>query len=208
MIETSLIRWYLESSEASLLAENKLGSCTVSEHGSLVTSLDLHVSALEMMVHWGRCSLTADYLAGYVAPTFSDSESARVEISMILDELIENAVKFCADVQEPVVVTVDNFGQSVRLRVRNLCHERQAEDLEASIQRVLTNNPEDLFVQQVEHSASEDVDSSRLGFITLSMNDAVRLGARITKTSREHLYTVTVQVVIDRDQLLDPLPES
>ena len=178
------------------------------EPSSLNTSLDLQVSALEMMVHWGRCSLTADYLAGYVAPTFPDSDSARVEISMILDELIENAVKFCADVQEPVAVTVDSFGHCVRLKVSNLCHKHQAEDLERSIRRVLTHDPEDLFVQQVEKSAAEDIDSSRLGFITLSMNDAVRLGARITQTSREHLYTVMVQVVIDRDQLLDPSQES
>ncbi|MEZ4322309.1 MAG: hypothetical protein R3F61_32850 [Myxococcota bacterium] len=163
---------------------------------------------MDMMTHWGRCSLTANYLAGYVAPSFANSDSARVEISIILDELIENAVKFCADVEEPVVVTVDNFGRAVRLQVSNLCREHHAEDLGRSIARVLTHDPEELFVEQVEEAATEDELASRLGFITLSMNEAVRLGARISRSSREGFYTVTVQVVIDRDDLGPEVPHS
>lgn len=179
------------------------GSCTVSRTESPIASVDVQVSAMDMMTHWGRCSLTADFLAGYVAPVFRDSESARVEISIALDELIENAVKFCADVQEPVVVTVDNYANSIRLQVSNLCSAHHAEDLGRVIHQVLSNNPEDLFVQQVEASAIADETSSRLGFITLSMNDSARLGARIETSPREGFYAVTVQVVFDRD---DPEP--
>lgn len=182
------------------------GSCTAPASEPPLTSVDVQVSAMDMMVHWGRCSLTANFLAGYIAPAFLDSEAARVEISMILDELIENAVKFCADVEEPVVVTVDNFGSAVRLQVSNLCQARHAEDLGASIHKVLHGDPEALFLEQVEHSASADELASRLGFITLSMNDAVRLGARISRASKDGLFTVTVQVLIDRDDLPAPDP--
>ncbi len=188
-------------------AEKRLGSCTASVEGVPTTSVDLQVSAMEMMVHWGRCSLTANFLAGYVAPTFPDSESARVEISIMLDELIENAVKFCADVEEPVSVTVDNFDDAIRLRVSNLCTEPHARQLEQCIRRVLHGNPEELFVEQVESAAVEDALVSQLGFITLSMNQGVRLGARIARSmdaGGEGMYEVTVQVMIQRDEL-DPL---
>lgn len=187
--------------------ENVLGSCTVRPDEPLLASVDLQVSAMEMMVHWGRCSLTANFLAGYLAPTFGDSESARAEISIMLDELIENAVKFCADVEEPVAVTVDSFGNAIRLRVSNLCDEHHAHELTRAIAQVLSGNPEELFVQQVESAAVGDSMASRLGFITLSMNDSARLGAEVTRSEREGMYEVTVQVMLERDDV-EPTPTS
>ncbi len=179
--------------------ESTYGSCTAALPGNPLASVDVQVSALDMMVHWGRCSLTADFLAEFIAPSFADSDGARVEISIILDELIENAVKFCASVEEPVAVTVDNYDSVIRVQVSNLCKKEHADDLGAAISEVLRNNPEELFVRTVEFAAVEDELSSRLGFITLSMHDAVRLGARISKASVDGLHSVTVQVVIERD---------
>ncbi len=161
-----------------------------------------------MMVHWGRCSLTANFLAGYLAPTFLDSDSARAEISIMLDELIENAVKFCADVEEPVVVTVDSFGNALRLRVSNLCDGHHAQQLTRAIAQVLSGNPEELFIEQVESAALGDSTASRLGFITLSMNDAARLGAEVIQSEREGMFEVTVQVMLERDEPEPTLPMS
>lgn len=180
------------------------GTCSAPlPSGNPLSFVDIRLSAMDMVVHWRRCSLTADFLAGFVAQGFEGREAdAELELSMVIDELIENAVKFCADVQEPVSVTVHNYGDVLRLEASNLCDLESAKALEGAIRRVLESDLEALFIKQIEESASDDRMSSRLGFITLCVNHNARLGARITKVPREEdLYTVTVQVLLDRHEV-------
>lgn len=185
-------------------SEVAFGTCSAPlPDGGAHSFVDLRLSAMDMVVHWRRCSLTADFLAGFVAQGFEGrEEEARLELSMVIDELIENAVKFCADVREPVSVMVHNYGDVIVLEASNLCDLESAQALEAAIRRVLESDLESLFIQQIEESASSDRLSSRLGFITLCVNHGARLGARISKLPQKDLYTVTVQVLLDRPEVV------
>lgn len=185
--------------EASMQNEVAVGTCGAPARATAPrTCVDLRVSAEEMVQHWHRCSLAADFLAGFVeaAPAVPHD---RLELSMIIDELLENAVKFCADGNEPVTLSVRDYGDAVRLEASNVCDDDRARDLEQSIRRVLDGDLEELFLQQIEETAARDRMSSRLGFITLCLNYGARLGARITKGPRG-LNTVTIEVLLDRHQ--------
>ncbi len=96
-------------------------------------------------------------------------------------------------------MTVQRFGDAVRVEASNLCNQAQAEVLVEALRRVLEENLEDLFVEHVEASAAEDDDSSRLGFITLRINFGARLGAQVRLDEETGLYRVTVAVLLDRD---------
>ena len=163
--------------------------------------VDIRVSAVDMVVHWKRCALTADFLAGFLAPGFGQEDDTHSQLSMVIDELLENAVKFCAEGTAPVEVRVRNFGEVIAVEASNVCDGQRARDLEASVRRVLENDPEALFLEQVEKSAAEDRDSSRLGFITLCLNGGARLGARIVEAGRDGLYNVSVQVLLPRQEV-------
>lgn len=168
--------------------------------GPPLSSVALRVSAIDYVAQWKRCSLTADFLAGYVAPAFEAEREARDQLSVIIDELIENAVKFCADVRDTVLVTVRNYGESVHVEASNTCDPVRAEDLRRSIARMAECDPELLFVEQIEHSAATDPMESRLGLITLRVTHNARLGARIVE-ALGGTYRVTVQVSLPTQEV-------
>jgi len=93
-------------------------------------------------------------------------------------------------------VVVRHFGEVVEVKATNLCNQERARDLEASLRRVLQNDPELLFLEQIEQSAAEDRESSRLGFITLCLHRGARLGARIVEAGQDGMFNVTVQVLL------------
>lgn len=159
-----------------------------------LSTVDVHMSARDMVVQWRRCSLTADFLANFLAPGFCRQEPVRSQVSMVIDELLENAVKFAVDADRPVSVSVLDYGDAIRVEARNQCDRAHAADLEASIRRVLETDPETLFLEAIERSALEDPSVSRLGIITLCTHAGARIGARIVETSQDGLYDVTVQV--------------
>lgn len=161
-----------------------------------LSTVDIRVSAVDIVVHWRRCALTADFLAGFLAPNFGTEDTAQSQLSMVIDELLENAVKFCADVSAPVEVRVRNFGDMIEVEATNICDEKRARDLESSVRRVLENDPEALFLEQVEQTAAEEPEASRLGFITLCLHGGARLGARIVEANQDGLYNVSVQVLL------------
>lgn len=160
-----------------------------------VSYVDLRLVSRDPEATWKRCALTSDFLAGFLAPTPDADE--REELSVVIDELLANAVKFSADITAPVSMAVQHFGDAVRVEASNVCDEENAQALIEALKRVVEQNLEDLFVQQIEESAAADQDSSKLGFITLRMNFDARLGARVTR-NEDGLYTVTVAVLLDR----------
>jgi hypothetical protein len=155
-----------------------------------LASMDLVVTAREVRAHWPRCWLTAEFLARAFAPTHS-------QLTVVIDELLENAVKFCADRAEQVTVRVHRLQNAVmRVEAHNRCDRDHAEDLDACVRRVLRSDPEALFVEQLERSArSAHRDESRMGFVTLCIHAGARLGVRI-REARDGLYDVTVSALL------------
>lgn len=171
-----------------------------------LSTVDVHLSAHDMVVQWRRCALTADFLANFLAPGFCRQEPVRSQVSMVIDELLENAVKFAADQAREVSVSVLDFGDEIRVEARNQCDRAHAADLEASIAKVLRDDPETLFLEAIERSASEDPAASRLGIITLCTHAGARIGAKIVETSEDGLYDVTVQVHLQAEGVAEATP--
>jgi len=189
--------------EDALPSDIRFGTLESPNASSGALSLvDVRLSVPDVVHHWDRCRLTADYLAGFLVPEVAERHDVRMELSMIIDELLENAVKFCASNQEPVAVTVRHFGDAIWLETSNLCDKGHAEQLEASIRRVMERDIEELFIEQIETSAKTP-DASGLGFITLCLNHDAKIGARISEATTD-LYRVTVEVLIDRQEVVTP----
>jgi hypothetical protein len=184
--------------------ELTLGTCLDALPSSRpLTRLVIELLPLDLVAQWSRCSLVADFLGEFLASGFdARRDVARNELSTVLNELIENAVKFAFDKQELVSLLMINYGDTIRLEASNVCDVRHATDLAEQIRRVLENDAEELFVEQVERTAAEDRLASRLGFITMRKDHGARLGVRITDDAREGLRRVTIQVLLDTEEVV------
>ena len=84
---------------------------------------------LDLVAHWRRCGMTADFLAYFLSYTFRDQDAALSLLSTVINELLENAVKFSVDKRRPVALALSHFGETVRIQTHNVCKDERSETL-------------------------------------------------------------------------------
>lgn len=166
----------------------------------LITAIQLRVTPLDMIVQWQRCSVAADFLARWFSWHFVTRPNAVHVLSTGLNELVENLAKFSLDKRAPVEVEVAHYGDLVLVHTRNVGSAEQAAGLALRLERLATTDPEELFIDQLEHTAANDRSASGLGLITLKKDYQARIGAEFTPLDGEdgpHRIQVTMALDVD-----------
>lgn len=139
-------------------------------------------------VRWNQCSVTADFFAEYFA-TVDDAgladESDRREfvgsVGYILNELVENAVKFNAG--GTVVVDAGVEGGEFIVVVSNEVTVADVEGLREKFGELISNDPQELLLRRVEENAmNPEISTSGLGFLTMLSDYKAKLGWRFEAT--------------------------
>jgi len=144
--------------------------CTAELQIELV--LTLHPNAFP--VRWSQCSTTADFCTNYLG-TRKHYEASRGAINYILNELIENAVKFSSG--DTIQIVLGREGDDVVIVVNNHVAPESSEKLRKTLQALLVGDPLDLMMLRVEHNAENpDSDGSGLGFLTMMTDYETRVG--------------------------------
>ena len=135
-------------------------------------------------VRWSQCSATADFFAEYFAAVHacrSDDEAVRNEfigtLSYIVNELVENAVKF--SVGETVEVTVCVADDELVALVTNQILAATVDALAEKFRELVSGDPQEMLFARVEANAENpDSGASGLGFLTMMADYGARLGWR------------------------------
>ena len=138
----------------------------------------------DFAVRWSQCSATADFFAEYFAAVEacrSDDPAARDEfigtLSYVVNELVENAVKF--SVGETVEVTVGVEDGELIVMAANQILATTATPLIEKFRELLAGDPQELLFARVEANAEDpEAGVSGLGFLTMMSDYAARLGWR------------------------------
>lgn len=163
-------------------------------------SLDF-VVPLELISHWKKCSLVADFFANYQSYNFENQQKAMSVLSTIINELLENAIKFTADQNKLVSISLRRYDDNISIETVNLATKANATTLQKFIQTLETNNIEDLFFQQLEKAALSDEDSSGVGLISIIKDYGADVGIKIEPKTDENLFDVYVKVSISAKTL-------
>lgn len=134
---------------------------------------------------WRNNGLSADFLADYLSTFFPGEDSSSQErqaeikdaVNFIANELLENAMKFnYAPSEHPVSIEMYLAEDQVSLYVTNSVNPQTIADFQTFIQRLLTEDTDELYMEQLMRNAEEedteeetDVDSG-LGYLTM-LND-------------------------------------
>lgn len=131
-------------------------------------------------------------------------EEAKSSISYVANELIENAVKFNLEAANPQVTLGVHFLEGPELIAvmfaTNSVDKAGAEKLQRFIEKLLASDLQDLYVQQIEASSSdENISMSGLGFLTMMNDYDARLGWKFEPLSTAPdiiAVTVTAQIKV------------
>ncbi len=170
--------------------------------GSALASIVFYPA--DFAVRWSQCSATADFFAEYFAAVEacrSDDEAARGELvgtlSYVVNELVENAVKF--SVGETVEVTVGVEAGELIVVVTNQILAATAPALVDRFRELLAGDPQELLFARVEANAEDpEAGVSGLGFLTMMSDYGARLGWRFAAVhDNRHNVLLTTMARLD-----------
>ena len=138
----------------------------------------------DFAVRWSQCSATADFFAEYFAAVracSSDDDALRTEfigtLSYIVNELVENAVKF--SVGETVEVTVVVDDEELVAVVANQILGATVAALIDKFRELVSGDPQEMLFARVEANAENpESGASGLGFLTMMSDYGAKLGWR------------------------------
>jgi hypothetical protein len=135
-------------------------------------------------ISWHHCSTTADFLGDFFATqtrkTDFEYNEIRHGIGYLVNELLENAVKFRApgDISIEASLQDGNF----ELRVSNLVEEQTALRFQRVLAEITARDPGELLIERIEENAADPSSSgSGLGLLTLMNDYNARLGWKFTR---------------------------
>ena len=129
---------------------------------------------------WVHAGATADFLGTFFADLGAksglDGNDARHGISYLVNELVENAVKFRAPDAGEVVIETRLDGANFELVLSNLSAEETAARFQAILEEIVSRDPGELLIERIEANAADDSSTgSSLGILTLMNDYGVRL---------------------------------
>ncbi|MEM7758202.1 MAG: DUF6272 family protein [Cyanobacteria bacterium P01_A01_bin.40] len=164
-------------------------------------------SSLSIQERWRNNGLSADFVADYMTtffPRHSDhqSEQSQAElkhaVSYIANELLENAMKFNNPASQCSIEfgihLIDRANAQIVLYATNSINPEHVVEFQSFIQKLLTSDPEELFIRQMEINAQNPEDfGSRLGFLTMINDYTAQLSWKF-EHSETNVVSVTTMV--------------
>jgi len=141
-----------------------------------VSSVRLFDGPLELS--WHHCATVSDFIADLFALRFhasrNDYKEVRHSIGYLVNELIENAVKFRSPGEIMIEASMDS--ESFKVKVSNVVDGGTASDFQNLLSEITIGDPGELLIQRIEENAADpEASGSGLGLLTLMSDYGARL---------------------------------
>lgn len=162
-------------------------------------------NSIPLQQRWRNNGLSADFLAGYLSTFFPGETSGAADrktevkdaVSYIANELLENAMKFSySPSQHTVSIEIFLEADVITLYATNSVNPETIKPFQAFIHRLLTEDPEALYMEQLERNAdADDDDASGLGFLTMLHDYDATLAWRFVSSEQNGAGVVVTTMV-------------
>jgi hypothetical protein len=144
-----------------------------------LAGLELILRPQDFLRQWQRCGQTADWIANYLVHDIEPSgrSDAKNVLSTVINELLENAIKFSSDDPEDVKVAVRHRGSFISIETRNVTSAARARLLEKTLEELDTATLDSLFARRV---AGNDADAPGVGLLIIKRDYGARVDAVLT----------------------------
>ncbi len=165
-------------------------------------------TSLSLPRRWRNRGLSANFLAEYWETFFPvhdvSSQNKHIEIlgsiNYIANELLENVIKFSHQpAKYPVYLGLYLYQDAFKFYTSNAIVPQTLKEFQAFIQRLLTEDPGEMYMQQLElNVANEDGVGSCLGLLMMLNDYDAHLAWKFEPDSRDSgVIVVTTMVQID-----------
>jgi hypothetical protein len=162
-------------------------------------------TSIPLKKRWRNNGLSADFMADYFATFFTSNNDTDTKIdlkteikgavSFIANELLENAMKFNDENSPiPIGIRLQMHGNRLVFLATNSLNHQKKQQLVAFIHELTHNDPNDLYIEQLEKNATEEnTGGSGLGILTMINDYEAKVGWKVETVSAD-IQTVTTMV--------------
>ncbi|MCR9141778.1 MAG: DUF6272 family protein [bacterium] len=140
---------------------------------------------IDIFDHWDRCGDIADFIATYFQYNFQQPASQNI-ISTVVNELVENAVKYSRNKSSPVRIEIRKRQDHLLLRVSNLIPRNQRDHFVAICQALFERDLEELYLEKLTRG-QQDHTYSGIGLILLKKDYEALIGVDFFQTQENTL---------------------
>lgn len=171
------------------------------EQHELKCKMNLSVYPSDLIHHWSRTGLTANFAAAFFSFIHPNDKSITNTLSAILNELVENAVKFSLKEDFSITLNLYQYEDKIIFETINVISAEQHNAFKHRLTDLLdeTVDIETKYFHQVLENVQNNRDSG-LGLITLLHDYKVKLGVVFNKAGGEN-YSVHVQAIINPEEI-------
>ena len=163
-------------------------------------------SRLDMNDLWESSSLSAKFLSAFFGKFFPAGGKGRKSpravmedsVRFISSELLGNAVKFGSGESFDIRVNLHMDQDELRFYVTNALSLQHIEGLKAFIQRLTTEDLNDIYMAQMERNAQPGSTESRMGYLTMMLDYDVKLGWKFERNGESNIVTVMARLPVIR----------
>ena len=163
--------------------------------------LKMNIKPVDVIDSWSRCDMISNFTAHYFTADFQNRNSIYNSLSVILYELIENAIKFTSEKEKPISVSlVENSGKII-IEIINYINKEEIDDFKKLAESLIDNNVVNRnYMKKVTALAgSENVSS--IGLVTLINYYNVNFSFQINGPEESDLYKIYIQTRINIEEL-------
>ena len=164
--------------------------------------LHVNVKAGEMHRAWTKCGLISNFIASYVTLSCPSEKSILNSLSVILNELIENAVKYYfTNNDDTINILVSRKDDNVYLKVKNRTNTANYMILQEAA-RVLIDQEKsnEKYFEKLIHIVPNQ-NTSGIGLLMIISFFKVQMSFQLQSIDGTELCDVSVQVKIDMKEL-------
>jgi len=150
------------------------------------SALVLQFDLARMPIRWALCAVIADFYSEYLVASGALDRLAveqRHSIGYVLNELVENAVKFNAGPR--IAVEVSRRPEGLVLTVSNGLKLAEMDRVKASFSSLIAGDPGELLLRKIEQNALGGDGGSGIGYLTLMSDYGVVLGWRFERDAED-----------------------
>ena len=142
---------------------------------------DVSFLPIDIFDHWDRCGQIADFVGYYFQHSFRAPGSHNI-ISTVVNELVENAVKYSRNKSSPIEIEIRKRGEHLLMRVANLIPRNQRDHFIAICRDLFERDLDELYLEKLVHGRAEH-NFSGIGLILLKKDYDVQIGIDIAPTN-------------------------
>lgn len=149
--------------------------------------------SIPLRQRWRNTGLSADFIADYWANFFPDDEPSQKRqmqlkeaVSYIANELLENGMKYGYKLSEKqIIIDLYLHHSCLRFYLTNPIALSNVSNFQKLIHRLLSEDPRELQIQQIQRKADGQDNGSGLGFLTMITGYEARLAWKFEPTKQE-----------------------